>query len=818
MESTFGSKNRGMQVGQIFGNAYFTQAAPERPETPPRPFASIPFSRDRDFVNRGDILGQLQKRCSEPAGRVALCGLGGIGKSQLAIELAYRISEQTPDSWIFWIHAATQARVEEGFRDIADTVKLPGRNRPDENIPKLVHSWLSQNRNGRWTVVLDSADDNDALYQPRGDGNARTLASYLPQSPNGSIVVTTRNRDVGFKLTGNYMDIIEVGPMRVAEALSLLENRLGQLRNPEAAEALVQKLDCVPLAISQAAAYIQATPTSSIEKYLRDLLSDDKKRNRLLTHNAAEFRRDGAASNAILTTWQVSFDHIRSHRSSAADLLSLMSFFDRQGIPLSLLKPDNSRGVQRDSDCASGTAQATSEQDDEFEADVAMLRRFCLLSMTEENTALEMHALVQLATRMWLKQSGGQRDKFHKRFLERLAAAFPNVSSRNWEVWEQCRQLFTHVKAAEYHGPADTKAWEWEVLMRNGGRYAYLQGNYEAADRMLRNTQSSSERLGKNNEWTLDATRLLANISIRRGLWTEAESILTEVIEASKANLGTDHYITLTSISSLAGTFWYQNRLEEAEKLEVEVMEAYKSSFGTDHPDTLTSISELASTFYAQGRLEEAEKLQVKVLETSKARLGADNPDTLTRMTNLASTFYAQGRLEEAEKLEVEVLKASKAKFGADYPDTLTSMALLAAIFYAQGRLEEAEKLQVEVLKASKAKFGADNPDTLKGMASLASTFYAQGRLEEAEKLQVEALKASKAKLGADNPGTLMRMNNLAWTLKKQGRGEVALGLMKDCAQRRQQVLGPDHPRTVESLAAVADWSKKNEGGSGGRA
>ncbi|KAL8290753.1 hypothetical protein RB597_008822 [Gaeumannomyces tritici] len=648
MEVTFGSKNRGMQVGQIFGNAYFTQAAPERPETPPRPFASIPFSRDRDFVNRGDILGQLQKRCSEPAGRVALCGLGGIGKSQLAIELAYRISEQTPDSWIFWIHAATQARAEEGFRDIADTVKLPGRNKPDANIPKLVHSWLSQNRNGRWTIVLDSADDSDTLCQPRSDGNAKTLASYLPQSPNGSIVITTRNRDVGFKLTGSYMDIIEVGPMRVAEALRLLENRLGQLGNPEAAETLAQKLDCVPLAISQAAAYIQATPTSSVQKYLGDFLSDDHRRNRLLTHDAAEFRRDGAASNAILTTWQISFDHIRSHRSSAADLLSLMSFFDRQGIPLSLLKPGNSRGVQRDSDCASGTPQATSEQDDEFEADVAMLRSFCLLSMTENNTALEMHALVQLATRMWLKQSGGQKDKSHKRFIKRLAAAFPNGYARNWEAWEQCRQLFAHVKAAEYHGPPEAKAWEWEVLMRGGG---------------------------------------------------------------------------------------------------------CKAKHGTDHTTTLTSMAALAETLYAQGRLQKAEELQVEVLEAGKAKFGADHFITMGSMADLASTYYAQGRLEEAEQLEVKVLEASKAKLGPDNPDALTWMANLAFIFYAQGRLEEAEKLQVEVL---------------------------------------------------------------AWTLNKQGRGEVALGLMKDCAQRRQQVLGPDHPSTVISLAAVADWSKNNEGGSGG--
>ncbi|KAL8366543.1 hypothetical protein RB595_010413 [Gaeumannomyces hyphopodioides] len=218
--ASFGSGDRGQQVGQNYGTITTEiHLPPERSKTPPQPFATIPFSRDPDFVNRGDILDQLRQRCYQPAGRVALVGLGGIGKSQLAIEFAHRTAEETPNKWIFWIHAGTQARVEEGFRAIADAVKLPGRDQPKADIPQLVCGWLSNERNGRWTIVLDSADDENVFYAANDGREGKPLASCLPQSRNGSIVVTTRNRDLACRLTGSYKNIINIRPMVLADAV-----------------------------------------------------------------------------------------------------------------------------------------------------------------------------------------------------------------------------------------------------------------------------------------------------------------------------------------------------------------------------------------------------------------------------------------------------------------------------------------------------------------------------------------------------------------------------------------------------------------------
>ncbi|OIW25508.1 hypothetical protein CONLIGDRAFT_684069 [Coniochaeta ligniaria NRRL 30616] len=142
--NSFGPRNQVLQVG--LSNAPVTaefHLPPEQPQTPtpPPPCANIPFSRDSDFVERGEILDQVDKRCSEPAARVALVGLCGVGKLQLAIEYAHRIAAKQADTWVFWVHAGTEARVLEGFWAIADAVKLPGRNRPKENIPQLVYHW-----------------------------------------------------------------------------------------------------------------------------------------------------------------------------------------------------------------------------------------------------------------------------------------------------------------------------------------------------------------------------------------------------------------------------------------------------------------------------------------------------------------------------------------------------------------------------------------------------------------------------------------------------------------------------------------------------
>jgi len=246
---------------------------------------------------------------------------------------------------VFWVHGSNTARFEEGYRAIAEAVKLPGRDAQNADILQLVHSWLCCAESGKWVMILDNADESSVFFSPHsrsvGDSIAssrqvRSLSVFLPQSNNGAILITSRDRDTAFRFTGRNQDIIKVEPMDQKDALTLLKKKPGTYFESDSGAELVGALDYIPLAITQAAAYIhRRAPRTSIVKYLKELQSKWSQGSPL-NYDVGDPRRDENASNSIITTWQISFEHIRTTRPSAAELLS-MSFFDRQGIPEDLL-------------------------------------------------------------------------------------------------------------------------------------------------------------------------------------------------------------------------------------------------------------------------------------------------------------------------------------------------------------------------------------------------------------------------------------------------------------------------------------------------
>ena len=268
-------------------------------------------------------------------------------KSQLAIEYAYQARDRSRETWVFWVHASNAARFEQSYRDIADCVKIAGRLDPKANIFKLVHDWLRGSKS-RWLLVLDNVDDAGFLFNTSvsGQGGAadssstvRSMREYLPQSESGSILITTRSKEAALKLV-DQRNIISVEPMNEADALVLFQKKLGAQEDSDNDIAeLAAELEFMPLAIVQAAAYIsQRAPLYSVRQYLEKFRESDREKTSLLDYEAGQLRRDREAKNSIILTWYISFDHIRQTRRSAADLLSLMCFFDRQGIPEALVR------------------------------------------------------------------------------------------------------------------------------------------------------------------------------------------------------------------------------------------------------------------------------------------------------------------------------------------------------------------------------------------------------------------------------------------------------------------------------------------------
>ncbi|KAI0411916.1 P-loop containing nucleoside triphosphate hydrolase protein [Xylaria grammica] len=796
-EISFDDNNHGTQVGQNFGSITNQfHLSPESSETPLKPSLIIPFDRDKCFVERKSILDRLCETYSTSAppchSRIALVGLGGVGKSQLAIEHAYRVRDAFAQNgkgiWVFWVHSSTRLRVEQGLRMIADTIKIPGRNESKADILQLVYQWLQNERNGRWLMILDSADDIDAFYgvgqhekQPSAASEGkRALWSYLPQSSNGLILVTTRNRELAFRLTGHQNNnIIDVGPMDNANALELLAKRLGSQFDETNGKELAEALEYMPLAISQAAAYIQhRAPRTSVESFLKDLRSESKQ-TMLLNHDIGDLRRDSDASNSIITTWQISFDYIRRKRSSATDLLSLMSFFDHQSIPEFLIRP-----IYRND--SSTTASATREGSDddstepsetsnrEFNEDVQILRDYCLISTNETGDAFEMHRLVQLSTRTWLDVHK-QAEKFKNQYISRMAMKFPWPEFGNWDI---CRKLFPHVERAIHYKPLDQGSLlEWALVMRKGSQYSKDQGRY-----------------------------------------TAAELLAEKAFNVYKAEKGAEDEDTLGAMSYLAAAYYEQDRYSEAELLQTQLMEINLRVRGPEHSETLINMNDLALTYTKQGRWEEAESFDSQILEKAKRLFGPNHPKALTIMHNLASTLVEQGRFEEAESLSVEVIKLRKEVLGPNHPNTLISMDNLADLFTDQRRWDEAEPLLVEIVKMRKETLGPDHPDTLICMGKLATVFLFQNRLDVAESLFVPLLETQKAVLGPDHPEALICMSNLALTWYDQGHKRKAIGLMDQCAQGQIRAQGLEHSNTQNALSILQEWRDEETVSSEGEA
>jgi hypothetical protein len=243
----------------------------------------VPFSRDDLFVGRRDIIAKISEKqaASRNHTRVALIGLGGIGKSQIAIEYAYKIQQVEPQTLVVWIHTSNPTRFKQGYRDIADKIPIPGREDPMADILQLVYAWLSDRRNGRWLIILDNIDDDSVFFAADEDSastaqisditsHTKPLESFLPQTPNRMILITSRNRSAAINLVGTYDGIVQIKPIDEEDALTLLKTRVPFSESSKAdAKALVQALERIPLVITHAAAYIDArAPITTMADYL----------------------------------------------------------------------------------------------------------------------------------------------------------------------------------------------------------------------------------------------------------------------------------------------------------------------------------------------------------------------------------------------------------------------------------------------------------------------------------------------------------------------------------------------------------------------
>ncbi|KAH8671374.1 hypothetical protein BX600DRAFT_411360 [Xylariales sp. PMI_506] len=748
----------------------------------------VSFGQNDDFVGRDSDLQQLLQMIPPKAKvndcqRTAIEGLGGIGKTQIALEAAYRVHQQFPECSVFWVPAISQAAFENAYREIGQALQVPGIDDDKADIRTLVKAALNKSVN-EWLLVIDNIDDLSLFSEEI------SLQRYLPFSRHGSILFTTRNHEVTSRLDISHRNIIRITKMSEAEALSMLSNGLQerQLRNEQSTRILLRHLAYLPLAIKQASAYMAQTGFSTT-KYLEYYGDTDQKQLEFLKQDFTDRGRYPDVPNAVLTTWLVSFEHISQFSPLAAKLLKFICFLAEKDIPKSILPPGDTK--------------------DEMEKDqaIAILEGYAFISPRKDENSFDIHRLVRLAMRNTLKVE--DRVETVTNVVRHLSKVYPFPQHENRNVWMgYMPHILTAVEVGQESADKDDT---WRLLYNVAETYR-ITAKYAQAEQMYRQVlELQKEVLGRDHPDTLSSMNHLATVLDNQGKCLEAEQIHQQVLELRKAVLGRDHLYTLSSMNNLALVLDSQGKCLEAEQIHRQVLELRKAVLGRDHPYTLSSMNNLALVLYSQGKCLEAEQIHRQVLELHKAVLGRDHPYTLSSMNNLALVLDSQGKCLEAEQIQRQVLELQKEVLGRDHPDTLSSMNNLALVLVRQGKYLEAEQIHRQVLELRKAVLGQDHPDTFASISGLALAFTGQGKNEESERLQRRALQGCQKILGPKHPQTLASMGHIASVLQKQGQYAQAETIHQQVLTLREEIFGPDHPLTVRSRNEYEACLTQNE-------
>ncbi|KAH7124618.1 hypothetical protein EDB81DRAFT_890057 [Dactylonectria macrodidyma] len=714
------------------------------------PFSVLPYAQNRKFVGREHFFEELLSRFrmgESSHARLALFGLGGVGKSQIALEYAYRFRAQHPNASIFWIHAGNRNRIEQGFDSIAEEIGIPGNLYPSTSILALVRSWLSKRLRAPWLMVLDNADDSDVFFGKLTNESSshstrhRCLWDYLPQSPNSAILFTTRNKQLGLDLAGGG-DLISVPPMKYSEAKLLFTSRLQTTQASEKSMGkLFDLLEYLPLAIAQAAAVIERK-SQSLDQYLERYEETESAPIDLLNQDFKDIGRDGQDKNAVFKTWSISFNQIRQDNMRAAELLSLMSFYDRQGIPESLLRQQ----------------LGTSSQ---LEDALSTLKGYSLIYPSHDGKAFDMHRLVQLCVKGWL-QGHNEYSTWVDAAIVTLCEAYPTGEHENWA---QCALLLPHAQRILTAFPS-TKSVKQATLQFNVAWYLDTQGRYASAESLHGEAlEQRMLRLGQEHTDTLMSSNGLATVLLHQGKYAQAERLLRKTLEARTRTLGPRHEDTLTTASTLSNVLWEQGNYEEAEHLLLQTLDGRKTVLGPRHKDTMGSTKDYVAFLWHHGKYCEAETTIQDLVNNMEEILGPNHPGALASKRVYASILDVLGKHKTAELLFNDLFNATKQLYGKEHPETVDCLERLSWTLQNQGRFAEARQIKQQALEGYEKTLGKDHSETLASYSNLSILLLQEGKIKAAESLMREVFIRLKNTSGEDHPKVI---NALCWTLHLQ--------------------------------------------------
>ena len=712
---------------------------------PSEPFWNVPFPQKQFFTGRETLLKQLYgqlRMVRKAAIGQTISGLGGIGKTQLAVEYAYRYQHEYQA--VLWAHAETTETLTTSYTEIAKLLQLPQKDAQEQKeIVQGVKDWLSRQQN--WLLILDNADEPEVLIP------------FLPQKVGGHLIITTRAADLSHLGLG-FGHALLVEKFSKKQDVRFLLHRAGLKRispqDREFARRIADELDGLPLALNQVGAYIAATG-GSLASYWE--VFQQQRATLLNTQSDREYPRSVSATLAL------SFKRVEQRNPAAAELLQLCAFLAPDAIPEELLI----KGAREFGGTLASVAESAIQLDQAF----ADLRAYSLITRNSQSRTLIVHRLVQAVRRDSLTIEIQQQWK--QRVVVAINSAFPVSEYRTWPL---CERLLPHAMIA-------TRGIElFQITSEEAGHllhvmagYLFDRGRYAAAEPLyLHSLRIREQFLGPEHPDVALTLNGLGRLYYQQSRYVEAEPFYLRAVALQDPQLGPEHPDLAQTLTNLGILYQEVGKYIEAEPLYQRALRIGEQFLGPEHPDVALTLNGLANFYNRLERYAEAEPLYQRALRIREQRLGPEHPDIAITLNGLAVLYYQRGKYTEAGRLFQRALRICERQLGLAHPHVAYLTSNLAAIYRKQGRYAEAESLLLQALQICEQQLGLESHGVVYPLSELGALYREQGKYEKAEPLLQRALQICEQQLGLEHLDVAVILQELAELYRLQRKYKQA--------------------------------------------
>lgn len=701
-------------------------------------------SRNPYFTGRLEVLEPLHRLLNKEPDTIqiqALTGLGGIGKTQTAVEYAYRYRQDYQAA--LWIPAESREEVLGHIIDIVGwLINVPEHAaEKQDNLVAAFRQWLMTHPH--WLVILDNLTDWDILRD------------IVPSRGQGHILVTSRSQATG--TMASALTLKQLRPeegalflLRRAKLLSIVDplSKTSSTLQAEAV-ALVEQLGGLPLALDQTGAYIEESKCSLID-YLKlyqtqhmELL---RQRGTLVQSHA----------ESVFVSWLLAFERVQKENAAAADLLRACAFLAAEGVPEELF-------TEGGTELPSLLHEAGGDQL-RWNQTLKVPLKYSLLSREAERKFLGMHPLVQMVQRDSLSEQ--DQKSWAECAILLINRAFPEVE---FAVWERCQRLLPNAlqgtRLIEQRGCVFPEAAR---LLHQTGRYLVERAQYKEAQPLLERALALREQmLGDSNTDVAISMNDLAGLYYQRGEYRKALPLLKRALEIYEQVQGLDALEVANNLDGLARLYQAQSQYEDALPLYQQALALREQVLEQNHPALATSFNNLAELYFAKGEYGQALPFAQRALAIREQKLEATHPDLAQSLNMLAEIYRAMLQPKQALPLFQRALAIREQTLQPNHPSIAASLNNLAELYFNQNQIQLAIPLFERALRIDEQAYGKNHPDMAATLFNLGAVYQKQNHDEQALGMYKRALEIYEQTLRADHPRVAACLEHYASLLRK---------------------------------------------------